>query len=294
MAITAALVKELRERTGVGMMECKKALVETDGDIELAIENMRKSGQAKAAKKAGRIAAEGVIIIKRNDACNKAAMLEVNSETDFVAKDEGFLAFAEAVAERVLNTEVASIEELMALPLHEGESTTIEEARHALISKIGENINVRRFERVETAGYIGAYSHGSRIGVVAAVKEGDEVLSKDVAMHIAASNPVCVAESDVPAALLEKEREIIMAQSKDSGKPDNIIEKMVEGRLRKYLAEVTLLGQAFVKDPDITVGKLLQANDAAVAEFVRFEVGDGIEKKQENFADEVMAQVRGE
>jgi len=294
MAITAALVKELRERTGVGMMECKRALVEADGDIELAIENMRKSGQAKAAKKAGRIAAEGVIIIKRNDACNKAVMLEVNSETDFVAKDEGFLAFAEAVAERVLNTDVASIDELMALPLHEGESTTIEEARHALISKIGENINVRRFERVETAGYIGAYSHGSRIGVVAAVKEGDEALSKDVAMHIAASNPVCVAESDVPAALLEKEREIIIAQSKDSGKPDNIIEKMVEGRLRKYLAEVTLLGQAFVKDPDITVGKLLEANDAAVAEFVRFEVGDGIEKKQENFADEVMAQVRGE
>lgn len=294
MAITAALVKELRERTGVGMMECKKALVEADGDIELAIENMRKSGQAKAAKKAGRIAAEGVIIIKRNDASNKAVMLEVNSETDFVAKDEGFLAFADAVADRVLKTDVTSIDGLMALPLHEGESTTIEEARHALISKIGENINVRRFERLETSGFIGAYSHGSRIGVVAAVKDGDEALSKDVAMHIAASNPVCVAESDVPAALLDKEREIIIAQSKDSGKPDNIIEKMVEGRLRKYLAEVTLLGQAFVKDPDITVGKLLKENNATVAEFVRFEVGDGIEKKQENFADEVMAQVRGE
>ena len=294
MAITAALVKELRERTGVGMMECKKALVEADGDIELAIENMRKSGQAKAAKKAGRIAAEGVIIIKRNDASNKAVMLEVNSETDFVAKDEGFLAFADAVADRVLKTDVTSIDGLMALPLHEGESTTIEEARHALISKIGENINVRRFERLETSGFIGAYSHGSRIGVVAAVKDGDEALSKDVAMHIAASNPVCVAESDVPAALLDKEREIIIAQSKDSGKPDNIIEKMVEGRLRKYLAEVTLLGQAFVKDPDITVGKLLKENNATVTEFVRFEVGDGIEKKQENFADEVMAQVRGE
>ena len=294
MAITAALVKELRERTGVGMMECKKALVEAGGDIELAIENMRKSGQAKAAKKAGRVAAEGVIIIKRNDAGNKAVILEVNCETDFVAKDEGFLAFSEAVAERVLNTDVASIEELMELPLHEGESTTIEEARHALISKIGENINVRRFERVETAGLIGAYSHGSRIGVLASVTGGDEILSKDVAMHIAASNPVCVAEGDVPPAMLEKEREIIVAQSKDSGKPENIIEKMVEGRLRKYLAEVTLLGQAFVKDPDTSVGKLLKANDATVAEFVRFEVGDGIEKKQENFADEVMAQVRGE
>jgi elongation factor Ts len=294
MAITAALVKELRERTGVGMMECKKALVEADGDIELAIENMRKSGQAKAAKKAGRIAAEGVIIIKRNGEDNKAVMVEVNSETDFVAKDAGFLAFAEAVAGRVLNTDVSSIEELMALPLHEGEGTTIEEARHALISKIGENINVRRFERIETTGIIGAYSHGSRIGVVTAVEGGDEILGKDIAMHIAASNPVCVAEADVPTDLLEKEREIIVAQSKDSGKPDNIIEKMVEGRLRKYLAEVTLLGQAFVKDPDTTVGKLLKANNANVAQFVRFEVGDGIEKKQENFADEVMAQVRGD
>lgn len=294
MAITAALVKQLRERTGVGMMECKKALVEADGDIELAIENMRKSGQAKAAKKAGRVAAEGVIMIKRNDAGNKAVIVEVNSETDFVAKDEGFLAFADTVTERLLNTEVANIDELMALPLHEGESTTIEEARHALISKIGENINVRRFERVETSGTIGAYSHGSRIGVVVAMNGGDEILSKDVAMHIAASNPVCVAESDVPASLLEKEREIIVAQSKDSGKPDNIIEKMVEGRLRKYLAEVTLLGQAFVKDPDTSVGKLLKANNAAVDQFVRFEVGEGIEKKQENFADEVMAQVRGE
>jgi len=254
---------------------------------------MRKSGQAKAAKKAGRVAAEGVIIIKRNDEGNKAVMVEVNSETDFVAKDEGFLAFAEAVAERVLNTDVVSIDELMSLPLHEGESTTIEEARHALISKIGENINVRRLERIETSGTIGAYSHGSRIGVVAAVQGGDDILSKDVAMHIAASNPVCVAEADVPADLLAKEREIIMAQSMDSGKPENIIEKMVEGRLRKYLAEVTLVGQAFVKDPDITVGKLLKASNADVAQFVRFEVGDGIEKKQENFADEVMAQVKG-
>ena len=294
MAITAALVKELRERTGVGMMECKKALVAADGDIELAIENMRKSGQAKAAKKAGRVAAEGVIIIKRNDAGNKAVILEVNSETDFVAKDEGFLAFADTVAERVLNTDVAAIEDLMALPLHEGESTTIEEARHALISKIGENINVRRFERIETSGTVGVYSHGSRIGVVAVVEGGDDALGKDLAMHIAASNPVCVAEADVPAALLDKEREIIVAQSKDSGKPDNIIEKMVEGRLRKYLAEVTLVGQAFVKDPDVTVAKLLKANNATVAEFVRFEVGEGIEKRQENFADEVMAQVRGE
>ncbi len=294
MAITAALVKQLRQRTGVGMMECKRALVEADGDIELAIENMRKSGQAKAAKKAGRIAAEGVIIIKRNDeGTNKAVMVEVNSETDFVAKDAGFLAFAEAVAERVLATDVAGIGELMALPLHEGESTTIEEARHAIISKIGENINVRRFERIETSGIIGAYSHGSRIGVVAALQGGNDILGKDIAMHIAASSPVCIAEADVPTDLLEKEREIIIAQSRDSGKPENIIEKMVEGRLRKYLAEVTLLGQAFVKDPDTTVGKLLKANNADVAQFMRFEVGDGIEKKKENFADEVMAQVTG-
>jgi elongation factor Ts len=294
MAITAALVKELRERTGAGMMECKKALVETDGDIELAIENMRKSGQAKAAKKAGRIAAEGVIVIKASDDGKKVAMAEVNCETDFVAKDDNFLSFANAVVERVLGSDVADVEALNALPLHEGEDTTVEEARQALVSKIGENMSVRRFVRLETDGRIASYRHGVRIGVLVEMTGGDEELGRDLAMHIAASNPVCVEEKDVPEDLLAKEKEIIEAQAKESGKPENIIEKMVEGRLRKYLSEVTLVGQPFVKDPDTTVGKLLKSKDAGVNRFVRFEVGEGIEKKQENFAEEVAAQMRGQ
>ncbi len=293
MAITAALVKELRERTGAGMMECKKALVETDGDVELAIENMRKSGQAKAAKKAGRIAAEGVIVIQASDDGKKVAMAEVNCETDFVAKDDNFLSFANAVAERVLNSDVADVDALNALPLHEGEETTVEEARQALVSKIGENMNVRRFVRLESDGTIANYRHGVRIGVLVDLASGDADLGRDLAMHVAASNPVCVEEKDVPADLLAKEKEIISAQAKESGKPDNIIEKMVEGRIRKYLAEITLTGQPFVKDPDTTVGKLLESAGASVNQFIRFEVGEGIEKKQENFADEVMAQVRG-
>ncbi len=294
MAITAALVKELRERTGAGMMECKKALVETDGDIELAIENMRKSGQAKAAKKAGRIAAEGVIVIKASDDGKKVAMAEVNCETDFVAKDDNFLSFANAVVERVLDSDVADVEALNALPLHEGEDTTVEEARQALVSKIGENMSVRRFVRMETDGQIASYRHGVRIGVLVEMAGGDEELGRDLAMHIAASNPVCVEEKDVPEDLLAKEKEIIEAQAKESGKPENIIEKMVEGRLRKYLSEVTLVGQPFVKDPDTTVGKLLESKGAGVNQFVRFEVGEGIEKKQENFAEEVAAPMRGQ
>lgn len=294
MAITAALVKELRQRTGAGMMECKKALVETDGDIEKAIDNMRKSGQAKAAKKAGRIAAEGVIVIQASDDGKKVAMAEVNCETDFVAKDDNFLSFANAVVERVLNSDVADVEALNAMPLHEGEDTTVEEARQALVSKIGENMSVRRFVRMETDGQIASYRHGVRIGVLVDMAGGDEELGRDLAMHIAASNPVCVEEKDVPEELLTKEKEIIEAQAKESGKPDNIIEKMVEGRMRKYLSEVTLTGQPFVKDPDTTVGKLLKSKDAIVNQFVRFEVGEGIEKKQENFAEEVAAQMRGQ
>ncbi|WP_456446540.1 translation elongation factor Ts [Thiolapillus sp.] len=294
MAITAALVKELRERTGAGMMECKKALVETDGDIEQAIENMRKSGQAKAAKKAGRIAAEGVIVIQASDDGKKVAMAEVNCETDFVAKDDNFLSFANAVVGRVLDSDVADVDALNALPLHEGEETTVEEARQALVSKIGENMSVRRFVRMDTDGQIASYRHGVRIGVLVDLAGGDEELGRDLAMHIAASNPVCVEEKDVPEELLAKEKEIIEAQAKESGKPDNIVEKMVEGRLRKYLSEVTLTGQPFVKDPDTTVGKLLKSKDASVNQFVRFEVGEGIEKKQENFAEEVAAQMRGQ
>ena len=290
MAITASLVKELRERTGAGMMECKKALTETDGDIEAAIENMRKSGQAKAAKKAGRTAADGVIVIAQDG--DRAVMVEVNCETDFVAKDDNFKSFADAVADRVLNSDAADVEALMAMPLHEGEDTTIEEARQALVSKIGENMSVRRFVRTTAQGTIASYSHGVRIGVLVDLTGGDAGLGRDLAMHIAASNPVCVSEDQVPADLLAKEREITEAQAKESGKPDNIIEKMVDGRMRKFLAENTLLGQAFVKDPDTTVEKLLKNNNAKVLQYQRFEVGEGIEKKKENFAEEVRAQAK--
>ncbi len=293
MAITAALVKELRERTGAGMMECKKALVETDGDIEAAIENMRKSGQAKAAKKAGRIAAEGVIVLSFNDDSTEAAMVEVNCETDFVGKDDNFTSFASAVAERVLSGGAESVEALLEQPLHEGEDTTVNQAREALISKLGENMNVRRFTRFSaSSGKLVSYRHGVRIGVVLELEGGDEELGKDLAMHIAATNPVCLSEEQMPQELLDKEREIVAAQAKESGKPDEIIEKMVDGRMRKFLAENTLLGQAFVKDPDTTVAKLLKSNNAKVLQYRRLEVGEGIEKKQENFAEEVMAQAK--
>lgn len=295
MAITASLVKELRERTGSGMMECKKALVETNGDIETAIENMRKSGQAKAAKKAGRTAADGLIVIQLSDDNTKGVILEVNCETDFVAKDENFTSFANAVASRALAADVATVAELLDAPLHDGEETTINTAREALVVKIGENMNVRRFQRFESVtGKLASYTHGARIGVIIDVTGGDHDLARDVAMHVAASNPLCVSEDQVPADLLEKEREIFKVQALESGKPENIVDKIIEGRVRKYLADTTLLGQAFIKDPDITVEKLLSAAGAKVNDFKRYEVGEGIEKKQENFADEVMAQVRGE
>lgn len=292
MAITAALVKELRERTGAGMMECKKALVETNGDIDLAIENMRKAGQAKADKKAGRVAAEGVIVTKLADDKKSACMVEVNCETDFVAKDESFVSFSEAVAARVMASDVADVEALMASPIHDGEETTIEEARQALISKIGENMNVRRFQRFSTEGGLASYLHGVRIGVVVDMAGGDETLARDVAMHIAATNPVCLDESGVPEELLQKEREIIEAQSADSGKPPEIMAKMIDGRIKKYLKEITLVNQPFVKDPDQTVAKLVSAAGTSINGFTRFEVGEGIEKKKENFAEEVMAQAK--
>jgi elongation factor Ts len=293
MAITASLVKELRERTGAGMMECKKALVETDGDIEAAIEQMRKSGQAKAAKKAGRTAAEGVIVISFNADNTQAAMVEVNCETDFVAKDDNFTSFASAVAEKALNGGAGDVPELMEQALHEGEDTTVNQAREALISKLGENMNVRRFTRFQASnGQLVSYRHGVRIGVLVEVEGGDEELGKDLAMHIAASNPVCLSADEMPQDLLDKEREIVTAQAKESGKPDNIIEKMVEGRMRKFLAESTLLGQAFVKDPDTSVEKLLNSKGAKILQYQRMEVGEGIEKKKENFAEEVRAQAK--
>lgn len=294
MSISASVVKELRDRTGCGMMECKKALTDTGGDIEAAIELMRKSGQAKAAKKAGRIAAEGTILIKQNAAGTQAAMVEINCETDFVAKDANFQAFAAAVAERVLMCDAHTVEELLLQPLGETDPQTVNEAREALIAKIGENINVRRFIRYHTKqGHLASYRHGNRIGVMVEMLGGNETLGKDIAMHIAASNPICVAAENVPEDILAKEREIYRAQVLDSGKPADIAEKIVDGRMRKYLGEVTLLGQPFVKDPEITVGKLLGDAKAEAVRFQRFEVGEGIEKKEVDFAEEVMAQVRG-
>ncbi|MCC7279144.1 MAG: elongation factor Ts [Chromatiaceae bacterium] len=295
MEITASLVKELRERTGAGMMECKKALVESQGSIEAAIEAMRKSGQAKAAKKAGRIAADGVVVIKVAADGKSGVMVEVNSETDFVAKDANFKDFADAVGEAALAADVADVEALSALPIRAGEATTIAEAREALIAKIGENIQVRRLVRFEDSqGQLHSYRHGVRIGVLVEMEGGDAELGKDIAMHVAASNPLCVDASQVPAEVLEKEKDIFRAQALESGKPVEIVDKIIEGRVRKYLEEMTLLGQPFVKDVEVTVEKLLGRVGAKVRRFSRVEVGEGIEKKQENFADEVMAQVRGD
>lgn len=287
MQITASMVKELRERTGAGMMECKRALTESNGDLDAAIEAMRKSGAARADKVAGRIAADGVVLIETD--ADKAAMVEVNCQTDFVAKDEGFLAFARSVASEVLASGETDPEALAQVSI---DGTTVEEARQQLIAKIGENIKLRRAHAVAAdGGVIGSYQHGGRIGVLVVLKQGDEALAKDIAMHVAASRPICVSEQDVPAELLAKEKEILTAQAADSGKPADIVEKMVEGRLRKYLAEITLLGQPFVKDPDQTIAKLLKNSGAEVASFVRFEVGEGIEVEEEDFAAEVMKQV---
>jgi len=289
MTITASLVKELRERTGAGMMDCKKALVETNGDANAAVDLLRTTGQAKAEKKAGRIAAEGCVEIISNDA-GQAVLMEINCETDFVAKDEDFLKFAASAAELALQTKPADVDELVQSALPEGGS--LDDARKTLIAKIGENITVRRFETIEVQGAIGQYTHGSRIGVIVDVTGGDDALRRDLAMHIAAAAPLCIAEADVPAEQLERERRILTEQSEQEGKPPEIVVKMVEGRLRKYLAEITLLGQVFVKDPDITIGKLLQQKNASVSAFARIEVGEGIEKKQADFAAEVEAQVR--
>ncbi|MCW9058051.1 MAG: translation elongation factor Ts [Gammaproteobacteria bacterium] len=293
MTISAAQVKELRERTGSGMMECKKALVEAGGDMEAAVELLRKSGAAKADKKAGRVASEGLIMIEIGADGKRGVMVEVNSETDFVARKDDFQQFAAAVARRALNDKPADVAALSALPLADG-GETIEEARKNMVATIGENITVRRMLAIDaTAGTLAQYLHGGRIGVLVELQGGNEDLARDVAMHIAASRPVCVDETQVPQELLDKEREIFIAQAQESGKPAEIIEKMIDGRMRKYLGEITLVGQPFVKDPDQTVGKLLKAAGASVVRFERLELGEGIEKKQENFAEEVMAQVRG-
>lgn len=290
MAITASLVKELRERTGSGMMECKKALVETDGDIEAAAELMRKSGAAKADKKAGRVAADGAIKVVVSDDAKQAVIVEINSETDFVAKDENFQAFSENVAAAIMEHQPASVEDVASLSLPGGQS--VEESRQALIAKVGENIQVRRFELVSSEGAIASYLHGSRIGVLVD-STADADMARDIAMHIAAVNPQYVDQDAVPAEFIEKEKSILIAQAESSGKPAEIIEKMIQGRLNKLLAEVTLIGQPFVKDPDQTVGKLLSSAGASIAGFTRYEVGEGIEKKTEDFAAEVAAQLKG-
>ena len=287
MSISASMVKELRERTGAGMMECKKALVETGGDLDAAAEHLRKSGQAKADKRASRVAADGRIVVTAEG--NKAVIVEVNSETDFVAKDENFIAFSDAVAALAIAAGTTDVEALSAEALPDGR--TVELARTELIGKVGENISVRRIAIVESDGVLASYTHGARIGAVVALDGGDEALARDVAMHVAASNPTCIDETGVPAETLENEKRILTEQALDSGKPAEIVEKMVLGRINKFLKEITLVGQPFVKDPDVSVGKLLKSAGATVSAFVRFEVGEGIEKKQENFADEVMKQI---
>lgn len=291
MSISAAMVKELRERTGSGMMECKKALVEADGDMEAAIENMRKAGLAKADKKSGRTAAEGIIGAKLSSDAKTVAMVDVNCETDFVAKGDDFNQFVQDITNALLNSSVETLEQLLAMTLSAGES--VEEARRALIAKLGENITIRRFAKYESAGGNAFYLHGSKIGVIVELSKPDEDLGKDIAMHVAASKPPYLDEQQVPETEIDKEKEIFSAQAEASGKPAEIIEKMITGRIKKFLGEITLLGQPFIKDDKMSVSQLLKSRDNTVVRFTRFEVGEGIEKKEENFAEEVMAQVRG-
>lgn len=294
MSISAQQVKELRERTGLGMMECKAALTETQGDMEAAADLLRKRAGAKVEKKAGRIAAEGTIGVYVSADRKTAAMIEVNCETDFVAKGDEFEAFAATAAARVARGQPADVDALYQLPLQDGAPASIAQAREGLVMKLGENINVRRFERlIADKGHIGSYVHGRKIGVLVVMEGGDETLAKDVAMHVAASRPEYVSKDQVPAAAVAKEKEIFAEQAKASGKPAEIIEKMVMGRVNKYLGEITLLGQAFVKDPDSTVEKLLKSKNASVKGFIRYEVGEGLEKRSDNFAAEVMATVKG-
>mgnify|MGYP001478112110 CR=1 FL=1 len=286
-SISASMVKELRERTGLGMMDCKKALSEADGDMEKAIEDLRKASGLKAAKKASRVAAEGVVLSKIADEGNYGVVIEVNSETDFVARDENFLKFADQVLQASFADKEADTATLLA--------SGIEDARQALVQKIGENINLRRIERLsmegDSAGVIESYIHNNKIGVLIALRGGSAALARDIAMHIAAVNPMVICAEDVPEDVLAKESEIYSAQAQESGKPEEIIKKMIEGRLRKFVAEISLMEQAFVKDPDSKVGKLLQEANAEVVQFARFEVGEGIEKEEDDFAAEVAAQL---
>ncbi|MBS0400349.1 MAG: elongation factor Ts [Proteobacteria bacterium] len=290
MTITAEAVRQLRERTGAGMMECKRALVETRGDLDAAAELMRRNGLAKADKKAARIAAEGTLVIERSG--QQAVLVEVNCETDFVARGDDFQAFARDVGRAALASQGTSLESLMEQKDPAGNGT-LEQRRRELVARIGENISVRRFERMSSAGPLGAYLHGTRIGALVAIEGGDDVLAKDLAMHVAAINPAWLDAAAVPAEVLAKEREVLGEQAKNEKKPPEIIARMVEGRLRKFLAEITLTGQPFVKDPDTSVEALLKRSGARAVRFVRFEVGAGIDRKQDDFVGEVMAQVKG-
>lgn len=284
MAISASMVKELRERTGLGMMDCKKALIEAGGDIEAAIDNLRKSSGMKAAKKAGRIARDGLIAVKMADDGQLGIMVEVNCETDFAARDENFVAFVQTVANMVFDKKSGDVDELLALGL--------ETAREALVQKIGENISIRRAEVYSTPSVYSYVHTTNRIGVLVSLDEGNAQLGKDIAMHVAASAPAVISPDDVSEDVIAREREIYAAQAKESGKPPEIVAKMIDGRIRKYLQEISLTEQAFVKDPDVNVGALLKKEDAKVTAFVRFEVGEGIEKESIDFAAEVANQLK--
>ena len=285
MTIEAKVVKELRERTGVGMMDCKKALLETDGDLDKAVEFLRKAGQAKADKKSSRIAAEGIIVLKELD--DLYAIIEVNSETDFVAKDQNFTHFSDLVVQLILEHQPKNIEDLMKIEVN---GSSLEEIRKELGSKVGENISVRRFSLLRTKNMVSQYSHMGRIGVMVEIKGDNQTIANDISMQIAASAPQYIDIDDIPEVELNKEREILVAQALQEGKSEDIVEKMVDGRLRKHLSEITLVGQSFIKDTDITVGSLLSSSSIEVISFIRYELGEGISKKQEDFVAEVMAQ----
>jgi len=291
MSITASMVSELRQRTGAGMMECKKFLQMTNGDIEQAILEMRKAGQAKADKKADRVAAEGVIVIARDAAAKHAVMVEINSETDFVARDANFLNFANAAAQAALASTANDVDALMQTQVA-GSNDTVEESRQQLVAKIGENIKVRRLDHMNTTGHVASYLHGARIGVVVAMQGGDEALAKDIAMQIAANRPQVISPDEVSQDAIAVEREVFMAQASESGKPQEIIEKMIAGRISKFVEEVSLISQPFIKDPSIKVSDLLKKHNATVEKFLCFQVGEGIEKREDNFVAEVMAQVK--
>ncbi|MCZ0952940.1 MAG: translation elongation factor Ts [Rhodospirillaceae bacterium] len=287
MPITAALVKQLRERTGAGMMDCKRALTEVDGDLDRAADFLRKAGQAKADRKAARVAAQGLVLLREDAQGSRCVVLEINCETDFVAKDENFVRFAESLAELVLSREPADVEELLAM---ETEGESVEALRRQLVAKVGENISVRRFELVSSSDVLGAYSHHGRIGTLVETRGGSMDLARDLAMQVAAMSPRYVGWDDIPEAELAKEREILAVQAEKEGKPPHIVSKMVEGRLRKQFDAVTLTSQAFVKDPDKRVRDLLAQSGASVLRFLRYEVGEGIERREVDFVKEVREQ----